>query len=109
MKRCLALLASILMISPSWATGIFVVNAQNGETLVSKQVNTTFMPASNTKLFTAAAMYRLFSPTYRFQTLLSEKENMLYLTFSGDPSLSVANLQALLSHLPKHHLLVPYR
>lgn len=113
MKRCLALLASTLMIGASWATGILVVNAQNSKTLVSKQANTAFMPASNTKLFTAAAMYRLFSPTYHFQTTLSEKQNTLYLTFSGDPSLSVADLQGLLSHLPKHHhyhgmVLVPF-
>lgn len=113
MKRCLALLASTLMVGASWATGILVVNAQNGKTLVSKQANTAFMPASNTKLFTAAAMYRLFSPTYRFRTTLSEKQNTLYLTFAGDPSLSVADLQRVLSHLPKHQhyhgvVLVPF-
>lgn len=103
MKRCLALLASTLMVGASWATGILVVNAQNGKTLVSKQANTAFMPASNTKLFTAAAMYRMFSPTYRFHTTLSENNNILYLQFVGDPSLRVADLQTLLSHLPKHH------
>ena len=103
MKHCLALLASALMVGTSWATGILVVNAQNGKTLVNKQAGTAFMPASNTKLFTAAAMYRLFLPTYRFHTALSEKKNTLYLTFSGDPSLTVADLQTLLSHLPKHH------
>ena len=103
MKAFLTIIVCALVLGTSFATGILVVNSENGKILANNQITTAFMPASNTKLFTAAAMYQVYSSKYRFHTILSKQYHTLYLQFSGDPSLTIANLQALLLHVPKHH------
>ncbi len=56
-------------------------------------------PASSIKLFTAtAALYQL-GPAYRFLTTLSQKDQNIYVTFSGAPDFTTDNLNNLLLNL----------
>ncbi len=82
---------------PNTAIGIIVREAKTGKTIYSKDANQAFIPASGTKLFTAAAALLSLGPHYQFETVLKQKEDALYLAFSGDPSLSIQDLKNLLA------------
>ncbi|MCL1037952.1 D-alanyl-D-alanine carboxypeptidase/D-alanyl-D-alanine-endopeptidase [Shewanella submarina] len=75
--------------------------------LVSINPAHRMLPASVLKLMTAAAATSLLGPEYRYTTRLLTDDKVidgtlsgnLYLEFSGDPSLSSANLASLMSKL----------
>lgn len=84
---------------PHATVGIMVKDAQTGQIVYSKNPDKLLALASSTKIFTAAAALYQLSPAYHFLTTLSQKDNTYYLTFSGSPSLTAANLDELLQNL----------
>ncbi len=94
---------------PTADVGIQVIDAKTGKPLYQQNVMQPFSPASNTKLLTAAAaLYRL-GEHYRYHTYFASRKHQpivnhtlhgnLYLKFSGDPTLSIHDLDLLLQHL----------
>jgi len=89
---------------PHATVGALVKDAETGEVIYSKHANKLLFPASSMKLFTAAAALYYFKPDHHFSTILSEKNNHIYLTFEGSPSLTKNDLIALIQHLKKNNI-----
>lgn len=77
--------------------GIYAVSLDTGKTLYALNQNKLFTPASNTKLFTTAAVLGLIGPSYRFKTTVESVGTFdkygrlnadLVLVGRGDPNLS---------------------
>jgi len=86
---------------PHASVGIVIKDLQTDKIVYSKNSDKLLALASGTKILTAvAALYQL-SPAYHFLTTLSQKNNDYYLTFSGSPSLTDANLDELLQNLQR--------
>jgi D-alanyl-D-alanine carboxypeptidase/D-alanyl-D-alanine-endopeptidase (penicillin-binding protein 4) len=77
--------------------GIEFLDLDSGNTLYSHDADKLFTPASNTKLFTTAAVLALVGPDYRFHTTLETNGTLdrfgrvsgdLVLVGRGDPNLS---------------------
>lgn len=86
--------------------GIYVQNIEDGSVLYAYNSNEAFTPASTTKVFTAAAAYLSLGPQYHYITSLSTNASMaqnlkgnVYLRFSGDPTLTILNIDALFYQL----------
>ncbi len=88
--------------------GIVVENAVTGQVLYSKNADRYFMPASNQKLFTAFAALQYLGPTFTYQTqLFADLKKLsngilydhIYIKFSGDPTLTITQLNQLLQSL----------
>jgi len=82
--------------TPYLNVGVLVENADNATTYYYLNPKRYYTPASNTKLFTAAAALLSLGPTFRFDTSISKLCNNVYLKFSGDPSLSKNDITHLL-------------
>lgn len=96
-------------------TGIKVVRLRDREVLYQQNSHKLFHPASNMKLFTAAAALKFLGPAYRFSTsvatdsaaaLTDTLSGDLYLIGSGDPSFDTGNLAQLVEAL--HNLGIRY-
>ena len=94
-KRIEELLANPEAAKAVW--GIEVVDLGSGKTLYSLNADKLFVPASNTKLFTTAAVLALIGPDYRFRTTLESTGTVdrygrlsgdLVIVGRGDPNLS---------------------
>ncbi|MGK4001990.1 D-alanyl-D-alanine carboxypeptidase/D-alanyl-D-alanine-endopeptidase [Sorangium sp. So ce1036] len=77
--------------------GVLAVDVASGATLAAFDEHGLYNPASNAKLFTAAAALRLLGPSYRYLTGLYGKASSgavpeLVLRGSGDPSLRTRDL-----------------
>lgn len=77
--------------------GIVVMDAENGNILAQSGEHLVLNPASNAKLYTAAASLALLKPSHRYQTTLSGTVNEggvsgLVLRGHGDPSLRSRDL-----------------
>src|SRR5262249_24961546 len=48
--------------------GVYAVSLDSGKVLFARDQDKLFTPASNTKLFTTAAVFGLIGPDYRFKT-----------------------------------------
>lgn len=80
--------------STTW--GVLVTSLDNGETLFSWNADSLLAPASNMKLLTSAAAFRVLGPEYRFRTYLLTTgsvrdgvlEGDLVLYGTGDPGIS---------------------
>lgn len=88
------------------AVGIKIVSPKNDYCLYQKNPDQLFIPASNTKLFTAAAALDILGPEFRFETRLltdqqssTQKIGNLYLQGGGDPSLETAHLEEMVKKL----------
>ncbi len=86
---------------PNASVSILIKDAKNGQLLFSRNANKLLAPASNMKLFTAAAALYYWKPEHYFETKLLEKKQNYYLHFGGSPSLSADNLNNLLVHYLK--------
>ena len=86
---------------PNSNIGIVIANAKTGKIIYQKNAYQPFTPASNTKLFTAAAALYLLGPNYTYNTTLKTANSNYYLTFSGDPSFTAKDLQAFFEKLKK--------
>ncbi|NHA67466.1 D-alanyl-D-alanine carboxypeptidase/D-alanyl-D-alanine-endopeptidase [Phycicoccus flavus] len=74
-----------------------VMDAGTGRIVWSTRRTTTLMPASNTKLFTAATALNTFGPDRRFTTYVRRgaRANQVVLVGAGDPLLSSAKIRGL--------------
>jgi D-alanyl-D-alanine carboxypeptidase/D-alanyl-D-alanine-endopeptidase (penicillin-binding protein 4) len=87
--------------------GICVVSLDTGATLYARDADALLNPASNVKLFTAAAALAKFGPEYRFETeawldaagLGGGSPRALYLRGKGDPTLTTERLWVLAADL----------
>ncbi len=76
--------------------GVLVRSLDTGETIYSRNAERLFIPASNTKLLTAAAALETLGPDYRYRTTVSTSgpvrngvlEGALIVTGTGDPTIS---------------------
>lgn len=77
--------------------GVYAVSLDTGKTLYAFNQDKLFTPASNTKLFTTAAVFGLIGPDYRFKTTVESVGTVdkygrlnsdLVLVGRGDPNLS---------------------
>jgi D-alanyl-D-alanine carboxypeptidase/D-alanyl-D-alanine-endopeptidase (penicillin-binding protein 4) len=55
---------------------------------VARGAQSAFMPASTTKLLTAAAALRTFGPEHRFRTTVTRRGTQVFLVGGGDPQLT---------------------
>ncbi len=76
--------------------GIKVVNLSSGETIFERNEDSSFIPASNIKLYTGAAAMEILGKDYRFKTRLAYRGEIspdgtlngdLYIIGGGDPTL----------------------
>lgn len=86
---------------PNAHIGIMLMDAKTGAIIFQRNAYQLFKPASNTKLFTAAAMLWQINPRYRYKTTLAKKGDTVYIKFTGDPSLTIPAFKRLLHHLKK--------
>ncbi|MBS0285768.1 MAG: D-alanyl-D-alanine carboxypeptidase/D-alanyl-D-alanine-endopeptidase [Proteobacteria bacterium] len=93
---------------PNTAIGLIVQDPKTGMVLFEHHAEDNFYPASNTKLFTAAAALKFFGPNFQYQTSINaplEKikegtlEDNVYVIFRGDPSFSSTDLANLVKQL----------
>ena len=88
---------------PHATVAVMVKDPKTGQTIVSKNADKLLAPASNIKLFTAAAALYHFKPEHRFSTILSQKDQNYYLTFGGSPSLNTKSFNKLFAALKKNN------
>ncbi len=67
--------------------GISITDAETGRTLVSRDENDQFIPASNMKVLTAGAALHVLGPDFRFRTRLIREGDDLIFVGDGDPGL----------------------
>lgn len=93
--------------------GIKVQDVATQEVIYSRNADRSYIPASNQKIFTAAAALIVLGVDYTFKTqLLTQKPTLqagvlsgdLFVHFSGDPSLQTTHLAALLKQLKSQGL-----
>jgi len=95
--------------NPNLHVGIEIYSLTNNTLLYANNAHKLFVPASNTKIITAAATLHHLGTDYKFPTtLLTDKElqgsiiaGSLYLKGSGDPSLTDTDLEKLVLSLKK--------
>jgi serine-type D-Ala-D-Ala carboxypeptidase/endopeptidase (penicillin-binding protein 4) len=86
--------------------GVYVKDLSTGTVLYNQDGTRPMTPASNTKVFTAAAAYLYLGPNYHYVTELNSiatPENVMkgnvYMYFSGDPTLTSRDIYALVNQL----------
>jgi D-alanyl-D-alanine carboxypeptidase/D-alanyl-D-alanine-endopeptidase (penicillin-binding protein 4) len=93
---------------PNTHVGIMVMDLDTGKVFYRRLADEKFTPASNLKLFTAAATLIGLGPEYHYKTILSYEPKQLnahilqgnvYLKFSGDPSLTSRDLGQMIAQL----------
>jgi len=102
-----ARISNLLQRVPEANVGILVENADTGHILYSHNADHYFTPASNTKLFTAAAALLYLGPDFSYDTTIGTQQGNVYVVFSGDPTLTTANLRDLIHALKNsgvHHI-----
>lgn len=93
---------------PNTSVGIVLQDAKTGKIIYERRANENFLPASSTKLLTAAAALYDLGADYKYET--AAKMNIdavnqgvltgdLYIQFSGDPSLTSADLKSLIKEI----------
>ncbi|MBP6771556.1 MAG: D-alanyl-D-alanine carboxypeptidase/D-alanyl-D-alanine-endopeptidase [Gemmatimonadaceae bacterium] len=92
-------LADSALGAPMWRNarwGLLIVDAATGDTLLSRDADKLFMPASNQKLLTGAVALQTLGPEYRWRTPIilrgtqrgAEFRGDVVVLGSGDPSVS---------------------
>lgn len=89
---------------PNAQVGVVIQSVKTGDVLYQHQADQYFYPASNTKLFLAAAALKTLGESYRFQTKLLNDENSLYVQFQGDPTLSMEDISLLIAKLKENKI-----
>ncbi|MFQ6616305.1 MAG: D-alanyl-D-alanine carboxypeptidase/D-alanyl-D-alanine-endopeptidase [Fidelibacterota bacterium] len=92
---------------PDLTFGMKAVSLKTGEILYERNSTHRFTPASNMKLFTAAAALHILGPYYRFRTALYADSSFvsdtvphnLYLRAGGDPDLTHQDLDRMTEDL----------
>lgn len=95
-------------IPSSTKASIYIINANTGESLFEKNINTSMIPASNTKLFTTAVGLNLMGPKHVFETKIliddADIENgkidgNLYIKGFGHSTFTTNDLDSLVSEI----------
>ena len=90
---------------PEATVGVILQDGVTGNILYDYHGSKHFIPASTTKLFTAAAALKELGPNYCYETsLFYNKAGDVAIKFSGDPSFKLANLYSLLKKLSEAQL-----
>ncbi|MBA2649500.1 MAG: D-alanyl-D-alanine carboxypeptidase/D-alanyl-D-alanine-endopeptidase [Legionella sp.] len=98
----------ITKMNPHVNLGMVVIDLTTGETLYNRNSNQLFIPASNMKLFSEAAVLMALGPDYRFENQISTNATQIQqgilkgnvsIHLSGDPSFKRDDLKSLLSSL----------
>ena len=92
---------------PNATIGV-VIQELDGTVIYEHQSQKLLYPASNIKLYTAAAALYELGPNYHYETVLAERGDARYIIFSGAPDLKSSDLQTLLhpvSNLPGNLIL----
>ena len=84
---------------PQATVGVVIKDLTTGKVIYSLNPKKLLSPASGVKIFTAAASLYQLGPDYTFSTALLQKNNHIYIRFSGDPSLTSTELSALVKKL----------
>lgn len=86
---------------PEAMVGVTIQDVNSGKILYEYHGSKYFIPASTTKLFTAAAALWELGPDYTFDTslYLDKKDRIAALKFSGDPSLKLSHIHSLIKKL----------
>jgi D-alanyl-D-alanine carboxypeptidase/D-alanyl-D-alanine-endopeptidase (penicillin-binding protein 4) len=88
--------------------GMIIQEISTGNIIFEQHAIDNFYPASNTKLFTAAAGLKFFGPNFQYQTSIHSHpakiksgilEDNLYFIFRGDPSLTVNDVNLMIKQL----------
>lgn len=91
--------------------GILVIDANDGTVIFAQNADRYFMPASNQKLLTAYAAFQYLPKQFTYQTYIfadlgkvinGALNDNVYLKFSGDPTLSYAQLESLVAALSQN-------
>lgn len=100
----------MLQQSGSAITGIVVKDASTGRIIYQENPNRLFVPASSLKVYTGAAALIMLGPNFHFPTNVYTDartvqpgilKGNVYVTFSGDPTLTSSDLIDVLSILQK--------
>ncbi len=90
--------------------GVAVKDATTGRVIYQHNANRLFLPASSLKIYTAAAALILLGPNFHFPTSVYTDapsiqpgvlKGNLYVTFSGDPTLTSSDIVEVLETLKK--------
>lgn len=92
---------------PNTPVGLFLQDAKTGKILYERRAKEIFLPASTAKLITAATSLFVLGSDFQYETAFKTAGKIhsgilndnLYLTFSGDPSFTIENLQDLVKAL----------
>lgn len=94
--------------------GVLIQSMKTGKILYAQNSNQLYVPASNLKLFTAAAALLYLGSDYQFKTTISTDarnisnnsvlEGNVYLKFSGDPDLSIEQMNNLILGLKQANI-----
>jgi D-alanyl-D-alanine carboxypeptidase/D-alanyl-D-alanine-endopeptidase (penicillin-binding protein 4) len=107
-KSLKAAMESVIERSPlsSARVSIQVRSLDDGEVVFSRDENELLNPASNVKLFTAAAALTQLGPEYRFETefltppdFKEGKAKILYIRGKGDPTITTERLYGIVADL----------
>ena len=85
--------------SANMQIGVDIINANTGAVVYRRNPALAMTPASNTKVMTAAAAYLYLGPNYTYVTSMGQSGNNIYIKFSGDPTLTSADIFALAKSL----------
>ena len=96
---------------PNLNVGIKIFNLNTGDVLYEKNNQNRYTPASNVKLFTAAAALYYLGPYFRYNTALftdaeieTSPANNLYIKASGNPDFTDYGLEKLSTDLNFHDI-----
>lgn len=89
---------------PDATVSVVVKDAVTNKFLYTKNADKLLSPASNMKLFTAAAALYYWQPNHRFYTRLLKDKSNIYLYFGGSPSLTSNNLMNLVLQLKQQNI-----
>lgn len=95
--------------APEAYVGYVIRSIKTGEVLLEKNMNRLFIPASNMKVFTAAASLVELGINYQFETAIytsavntiNHEAHDLYIKFTGDPTLTLNDLNQMISQIAK--------
>ncbi len=88
--------------------GVVIKNLSTGETIYDYNGSQAYIPASNLKIFTAVAALEFLTPGFQYLTYIASPTSTvtqgvlagdLYVVFSGDPSLTQADINELFLQL----------
>lgn len=95
-------------IPSSTKASIYILNANSGESIYEKNINSSMIPASNTKLFTTAVGLNLMGSKYLFETKIliadfdienGEIDGDLYIKGFGHSTFTTNDLDSLVAEL----------